>query len=100
MSGSKPMRSVKVTILGDEHNIRSTTTPEEARAVAEYVDSTIREIMQSGAAIETSKAVILASLRIAGELFQSRKDSIAVDQKIRNLCEDIRPWLPPAKRAD
>ena len=63
--------SVRVTILGDEYTLRSATSAEETQAIAEQVDQSIREIMQSGLVVETHKAAILACLRMAGELAQA-----------------------------
>jgi cell division protein ZapA len=90
--------TVKVTILGDEYTLRTATTPEETKAVALHVDSTIREIMQSGLVIETHKAAILACMRMAGELFESRTKEAQLAGEMRALSQEVRPWLPPAKR--
>lgn len=90
--------TVKVTILGDEYTLRSATTPEQTRAVAKHVDSAIREIMQSGLVVETHKAAILACLRMAGELFEARTQAEQMSEQMRALSQEIRPWLPPAKR--
>jgi cell division protein ZapA (FtsZ GTPase activity inhibitor) len=90
--------TVKVTILGDEYTLRSGTTPEETKAVAQYVDSSIREIMQSGVVIETHKAAILACMRMAGELFDLRSDKAELARSMTDLSQEILPWLPPAKR--
>jgi hypothetical protein len=50
--------------------------------------------------VETHKAAILACLRVAGELFQARADASAVTEAMAALADEIRPWLPPAKRRD
>ncbi|MGI8548467.1 MAG: cell division protein ZapA [Gemmatimonadaceae bacterium] len=92
--------SVRVTILGEEYTLRSAATAEETQAVAGYVDQQIREIMQAGLVIESHKAAILACLRLAGELFQARASAKRVEQDVITLSEEIRPWLPPAKRHD
>ena len=55
--------SVKVTIVGEEYTIRSDESPEHTREVARYVDETIRNLMNSGAVVESHKAAILAALR-------------------------------------
>jgi cell division protein ZapA len=99
-TSNTPRTPVKVTILGEEFTIRSAASPEETRSVAQYVDSTIRDIMQSGVAIETHRGVILACLRIAGELFEARRNAAEVHQGMEALIDEIRPWLPPAKRHD
>ena len=91
--------SVKVTILGDEYTIRSATTPEETKAVAQHVDATIRDIMQAGV-VETHKAAILACLRMAGQVMEAEGEAAGVAEQLRALSREIRPWLPPAKRHD
>lgn len=100
MSDKKPISAVKVTLLGEELVIRSETSPDQTRKIVEYVDSTIKEILKSGAAIETPKAVLLASLRIAGELFELRASAEKTEADIKNMSDEIRRWLPPAKRGD
>lgn len=90
---------VTVTIQGAEYALRTETSPEHTRAVAAYVDDAISELLESGARIESHKAAILAALRIAGELFEARADAEDVAAEMRALSDEIRPWLPPAKRS-
>jgi len=90
--------SVKVSILGEEYTLRTAASPETTRAVAEYVDSAIREILEGGVVVETHKAAILACLRVVGELFEERRQADAVADEMRALSDEVRPWLPPAKR--
>ena len=89
---------VKVTILGGEYTLRTETTPEHARAVAAYVDEMIAETMQAGQIVEAHRAAILAAIRIAGELFEERDQIARLSSSIEELSDEIRPWLPPAKR--
>lgn len=89
---------VTVTILGGEYTLRTETSPEHTRAVAAYIDQLITETMESGARVESHKATILAVLRIAGELFEAREQSEALAADMNALSDEIRPWLPPAKR--
>lgn len=90
---------VKVRIVGDEYSIRTDQSADHTRAVAEHVDRTIRAIMEAGVN-KTSKAAILAALQITDELFKEREGSDDVTREIRQLANDIRPLLPPAKRTD
>jgi cell division protein ZapA (FtsZ GTPase activity inhibitor) len=90
---------VKVNILGGEYTLRTETSPEHAKAVAAYVDEAITETM-SGPMVESHKAAILAAIRIAGELFEARAESEKLAAQMRDLSEEIKPWLPPAKRRD
>jgi cell division protein ZapA (FtsZ GTPase activity inhibitor) len=89
---------VKVTILGGEYTIRTETTPEHALAVAAYVDEVITDTLESGSRVESHKAAILAALRIASELFEEREHASRLASGITALSDEIRPWLPPAKR--
>jgi cell division protein ZapA len=91
---------VKVRIMGDEYAIRTEASSEHTKAVAEHVDKTIRAIMDGGAINETHKAAILAALQITDELFKERNATEALSGEIRQLANDIRPLLPPAKRAE
>jgi cell division protein ZapA len=90
--------TVKVTILGGEYTLRTETTPEHAMAVAAYVDKAITESLESGSRVESHKAAILAALRIASELFEAREEALQLASDMSGLSEEIRPWLPPAKR--
>ena len=90
---------VNVTIQGAEYTLRTETSPDDARAIAEYVDQVITETMESGARIESHKAAILAALRIAGELFEARAHANTLADEMGALSDEIRPWLPPAKRS-
>jgi len=92
--------SVRVTILGDEYTLRSATSAEETQVIAKQVDQSIREIMQSGLVVETHKAAILACLRMAGELAQAHAEAAELAAQMTALSQEIRPWLPPAKRYD
>jgi cell division protein ZapA len=91
---------VRVTILGDEYSIRSDVSPERTRAVAEHVDNVIKQTMRAGNIVETQKAAILAALSITDELFDAREAGEDLAGSMRRLSEEIRPWLPPAKRKE
>jgi cell division protein ZapA len=88
---------VRVNIVGEEYAIRSDASPEHTRAVAEYVDRAIRQVMH-GTVVEPTKAAILAALQITNELFEANSASEAVIAEIDALGDEIRRWLPPAKR--
>ena len=97
MTGKKNV--VRVTIVGEEHMIRSDAPPEHTRAVAEYVDRTIRTITNSGTTvIEPHRAAILAAMKITDELFGVRAAAADLDGAIEGLSAEVRRWLPPAKR--
>jgi cell division protein ZapA len=96
--GSKQV--VRVTIVGEDYSIRSDSTPEHTRAVAEYVDAAIRRVLGAGGAVETRKAAILAALQITDQLFQAQEAAEELTGAMRSLGSEVRRWLPPAKRGD
>ena len=91
---------VRVKIVGEEYSIRTDASPDHTRAVAEHVDRTIRAVMEGGGAIETQRAAILAALQITDDLFKEREATSELAGEIRQLANDIRPLLPPAKRGE
>jgi cell division protein ZapA len=97
VSGKKHV--VRVNIVGEEHLIRSDADPDHTRAVAEYVDRTIRAITNSGSVVvEPYRAAILAAMKITDELFGARAAAADLDAAMEALNGEVRRWLPPAKR--
>ncbi len=91
---------VKVMIVGEEYAIRSDASPEHTRAVATYVDQSIKRVLNSSMVVENHKAAILAALQITDELFRARASAESMDEAMDALSGEIRRWLPPAKRGD
>lgn len=92
--------SVKVTIVGEEYTIRSDESPEHTREVARYVDETIRNLMNSGAVVESHKAAILAALQITSEYFSARRAPEEMAAKLQGVSSSVRRMLPPGKRGN
>ena len=90
--------TTRVTILNEEYALRTDTSPEHARDVAQYLDTAIRRVMSSGAVVESNRAVVLAALQITAELFDARTSIDATNDSIQSLSDYVRPLLPPAKR--
>ena len=90
---SSKRNSVRVTILNEDYNIRSDTSSENTRAVAQYVDRAIRQVMSSGMVVESNKAAILAALQIAGELFEAREHATQISRSLRSLSDETRSLL-------
>jgi cell division protein ZapA len=90
---------VKVTIGNEEYTLKSDRPAEYTRAVAEHVDTAVKEILSAGARVETHKAAILAALAITDELFQERRATRELADRVTNLATDLCRVLPPAKRS-
>jgi cell division protein ZapA len=100
VTGAQKKHSVKVQILGEEYTIRSDASPERTRAVADHYDRVVRQVMHSGHVVETHRAAILAALQVTGELLEARDASAALVRGMKDLGEDVRRLLPPAKRGE
>lgn len=96
MTPDRPL--VKVRIGSEEFALRSDRPEEYTRAVAEHVDRALRDILGSGAIVETHKAAVLAALAIADELFQERRVTEDLADRLSQLSADLARLLPPAKR--
>lgn len=92
--------SVKVEILGESYAIRTEAAPEHTRAVAEYLDKAIRQILAGGSVIEVNRAAILAALQITSELFQAREADATLTSCMQGLSAEVRRMLPPIKRGE
>jgi cell division protein ZapA len=90
--------TVRVTILNEEYSIRSDTSPEHTKAVAQHLDRAIREVMASGAVVDSSRATVLAALQITAELFDAKDGLAHMTKSVGELSDYVRPLLPPAKR--
>ena len=95
-----PRTSVRVTIVGEEYTLRTAAPEAHTRAVAEHVDRAIRQVLSTGAVVETHKAAILAALQITDELLRARAEAEALAVRTRALGAEVRRWLPPTKRGD
>ena len=90
--------SVRVQILGEEYSLRTEASADHTRAVAEYLDRAVRDVVNSGMVVETQRAAILAALQITSDLFEAREEVEEVSASLRAMSNDVRRLLPPARR--
>jgi cell division protein ZapA len=90
--------AVKVSIGGDEYTLKSDRPPKYTRAVAEYVDRALSEVLSGATMVETHKAAILAALAITDELFQARRSQRETSRRLQSLAADLSRLLPPNRR--
>jgi cell division protein ZapA (FtsZ GTPase activity inhibitor) len=90
--------TLRVSILNEEFAVRSDRPPEHAKAVAKYLDQAIRKVMSGGGVVETNRAIVLAALQMAAELFDARAELESTEASIQSLSDYVRPLLPPSKR--
>jgi cell division protein ZapA len=85
--------SVRVRILGEEYTLRTDASPDRARAIAQYFDRALRQVLSSGHVAETHRAAILAGLQITGELFEARDTADELTAAVRSLTQEVRQVL-------
>lgn len=78
---------LKVRIYGAEYSIRGQEDANYIKAIAEYLDSKMREVDRSVRVDSSLKVAILASLNIADELFRERKEKEEL-RELRTQLED------------
>jgi cell division protein ZapA len=74
---------VEVHILGEAYTLRSETTADYTRRVAEHVDRTAREIRDESGVVDQKKVAILTALAVTDQLFRMR-DGVEV---VKGLAE-------------
>lgn len=89
---------VRVTVAGEEYTIRSDAPTDHTQAVARYVEQVLRRIASSAPIVESHKVAVMAAMQIADELLRLRGESEELTAAMQALSDDVRRWLPPAKR--
>ncbi|UCC73247.1 MAG: cell division protein ZapA [Gemmatimonadota bacterium] len=72
-AASHDKEMVEVQILGESYTIKSETSPEYTRRVAQHVDRTAREIREESGVVDQKKIAILAALAVTDQLFRMRE---------------------------
>jgi cell division protein ZapA len=93
---SAKKNSVRVRILGEEYTVRTDASPEQARAVAQYFDGAIRQVLSGSHVVESHRAAILAGLQIAGELFEARAAADEIAVAMRDLAREVGDMVDAA----
>ncbi|MDI6808307.1 MAG: cell division protein ZapA [Candidatus Eisenbacteria bacterium] len=62
--------SFKVSIFGEEYPLKGEGDPDYVARIAEYVDKKMKESAEKYRTFPLHKVAVLASMNIAGELFQ------------------------------
>lgn len=70
----EPRTKVKVEIGGREYAIRADATPDYTRRCANFVDRTVRDLTRQAGLVDPHRAVILAALSLADQLFKVRSE--------------------------
>ncbi len=74
---------IDVEIYGQSYKIRGDADSKHIQKLADFVDEKMREIVDSTSTVDTMKVAILASLNIADEYFQLKKELDLIERETR-----------------
>lgn len=83
-------QTVRVSIFGEDYNIRSEMGENYTLACARHVDDAIQEVHVRGHVSQRDKAAILAALQITDELFRGRASQVNQSQSVLDRASDLR----------
>jgi cell division protein ZapA len=84
---------INVTILGERYTIRAAEDAEYVQRVAQYVEEKLAEVVKGSPSLPSNKAVVLASLNIADELFKLEADRKRSDAALTARLGEISALL-------
>lgn len=88
MNANEP-KPVRVTIFGEDYQIRTELGEEYTRRCARYVDEAIQEAHIRARVSEPHRAAILAALKITDELFRAREGQGRLENEVRERLEPV-----------
>lgn len=97
---SSATTSVELEIFGTVLTVRSGSSEEHLRQLADHVDRTMKQIAASTTTVDTTKVALLAALNIADQLRSVDPDADAhetrkVEERIEALSERLEKVLQP-----
>lgn len=97
MSAAEESRPVRVTVFGEDYQIRTDLGEGYTRECARYVDEAIQEAHIRGHIAEPHKAAILAAMKITDELFRARARAETLErpmaERLSALAERVEAVL-------
>ena len=84
---------VKVRIYGQDYIISGERDEETIREIADYVDSSIREVSKYFSGNVQGSLAVLAAVNIADELFETREKIAALTAAKEQASEDAQHYL-------
>lgn len=85
---------VDVVILGQQLTVTSDDAPDHVRAVAKYVDDTMRNLAAASRAVATLDVALLTALNIASEYQKLRQQHEELTETIDRLSRRLLSELP------
>lgn len=89
-------RKIDVHIRGQKLTVRSDRDPEFVEALADHVDQKVASLQKAAPAAPLSKLLMLASMTVAEELFEARREIDRLKQEISDRSETMLALLEEA----
>lgn len=99
MSAERERKAVRVTIFGEDYQIRTELGEDYTRECARYVDDAIQEAHLRARVSEPHKAAILAAMKITDELLRTRAEKERLERRLRERLAPLAEKVEAALEA-
>ena len=86
-------KTIEIDILGQKYPVRTEADEEWVRKVAAFLNQKLDEVISSRPTIDREKAVVLAALNIAGELFQIKQETDRYREHVTKKSDELMKLL-------
>lgn len=89
-------QSLQVSILGQQFHLRSDSSPEQVRRIADFVEGQIREVTATGRVADTLQAAVLALLNVSARYLREGEPAGLPEeatQRLGNLVQRVERAL-------
>ena len=78
-----------IEIRGQSMQVKSDRDPAHVQSLARHIDETVEELRRAAPAAPHDKLLMMASMTVAEELFETRRELRQVRHKLREKTESI-----------
>ncbi len=82
-------KTVEIKVFGQTFSVKSDADEEHIRAVADYVNKKMEEILKKTKSVSTLNIAILTALNIADDLLKEREERISIIKEIETKSKDL-----------
>lgn len=82
-------KTVEIKVFGQTFSVKSDADEEHIKAVANYVNEKMEEILKKTRSVSTLNVAILTALNIADDLLKERQERIAIIKEIERKSKDL-----------
>lgn len=82
-------KTIEIKVFGQTFTVKSDADEEHIRAVANYVNEKIEEILKKTRSVSTLNVAILTALNIADDLLREREKRLAIIREIEAKSKDL-----------